>query len=123
MKFEPEKHHRQSIRLRNYDYSQPKYYFLIICTHKKQCWLGEIKSDQMHLNQIGKIVAREWLHTPKIRPNVQLDQWIIMPNHLHGIVIINENLNLLGDRNMSEQKIFGEENRAILGARSSTGSL
>jgi len=117
MKFDPEKHHRQSIRLRNYDYSQPKYYFLIICTHKKQCWLGEIKNDRMYLNQIGKIVAREWLHTPKIRPNVQLDQWIIMPNHLHGIVIINENLNLLGDRNMSEQKIFDEENRDILGAR------
>jgi REP element-mobilizing transposase RayT len=123
MKFDPEKHHRQSIRLRNYDYSQPGYYFLIICTHKKQCWLGEIKSDQMHLNQIGKIVANEWLNTPKIRPNFQLDEWVIMPNHLHGIVIINENLNLLGDRNMSKQKIFGEGNRAILGARSSTGSL
>lgn len=117
MKFDPEKHHRQSIRLRNYNYSQPGYYFLTICTYKKQCWFGEIKNDQMHLNQIGKIVAEEWLNTPKIRPNFQLDEWVIMPNHLHGIVIINENLNLLGDRNVSEQKTFGEGNRDILGAR------
>ena len=117
MKFEPEKHHRQSIRLRNYNYSQPGYYFLTICTHQKQCWFGEIKNDRMYLNQIGKIVAEEWLNTPKIRPNFQLDQWVIMPNHLHGIVIINESLNLLGDRNVSEQKTFGEGNRDILGAR------
>ena len=101
MKFDPEKHHRQSIRLRNYDYSQPGYYFLIICTHKKQCWLGEIKSDQMHLNQIGKIVANEWLNTPKIRPNFQLDEWVIMPNHLHGIVIINEHISGLVDEKIT----------------------
>jgi REP element-mobilizing transposase RayT len=101
MKFDPEKHHRQSIRLRNYDYSQPGYYFLIICTHKKQCWLGEIKNDRMYLNQIGKIVAREWLHTPKIRPNVQLDEWVIMPNHLHGIVIINEHISGLVDEKIT----------------------
>ena len=117
MKFDPEKHHRQSIRLINYNYSQPGYYFLTICTYKKQCWFGEIKNDQMHLNQIGKIVANEWLNTPKIRPNFQLDEWVIMPNHLHGIVIINENINLLSDRNVSEQKTFIGGNRDILGAR------
>jgi REP element-mobilizing transposase RayT len=117
MKFDPEKHHRQSIRLKNYDYSQPGFYFLTICTYKRQSWLGEIKNDRMYLNQIGKIVAEEWLNTPKIRSNFELDKWVIMPNHLHGIVIINENLNLLGDRNVSEQKPFFKENRDILGAR------
>ncbi len=89
---------------------------MTICTHKKQCWLGEIKNDRMYLNQIGKIFAEEWLNTPKIRPNFQLDEWVIMPNHLHGIVIINENLNLLGDRNVSEQKTFAEGNMKISGA-------
>jgi REP element-mobilizing transposase RayT len=117
MKFDPEKHHRQSIRLRNYDYSQPGFYFLTICTYQRQSWFGKIKDDRMYLNQIGKIVAEEWLNTPKIRPNFELDKWIIMPNHLHGIVIINENLNLLGDRNISHKKILDEGNMKISGAR------
>ena len=79
----------------------------------------------MYLNQIGKIVAEEWINTRKIRPKFQLDEWIIMPNHLHGIVIIDENIlglgernrDILGDRNISEQKIFGEGSQDILGAR------
>ena len=106
MKFDPEKHHRRSIRLKNYDYSQLGYYFLTICTYKRQSWFGEIKNNRMYLNQIGKIVAEEWINTRKIRPKFQLDEWIIMPNHLHGIVIIDENI--LG---------LGERNRDILGAR------
>ena len=125
MKFDPEKHHRRSIRLKNYDYSQPGYYFLTICTYKRQSWFGEIKNNRMYLNQIGKIVAEEWINTRKIRPKFQLDEWIIMPNHLHGIVIIDENIlglgernrDILGDRNISEQKIFGEASQDILGAR------
>ncbi|MDY7049890.1 MAG: transposase [Microcystis panniformis WG22] len=90
MTFDPEKHHRRSIRLRNYDYSQPGAYFVTICTYQKQPWFGEIKNGQMYLNQFGKIVADEWLKTCKIRPNFQLDEWVIMPNHFHVIVIIND---------------------------------
>ena len=110
MKFDPEKHHRQSIRLRNYDYSQPRFYFLTICTYKRQSWFGEIKNDRMYLNQIGKIVAEEWLNTPKIRPNFQLDAWVIMPNHLHGIVIINEHILETGKGN---QDILGARNAPL----------
>ena len=90
MTFDPEKHHRRSIRLRNYDYSHPGAYFVTICTYQKQSWFGEIKNGQIYLNQLGKIVADEWLKTCKIRPNFQLDEWVIMPNHFHGIVIIND---------------------------------
>ena len=90
MTFDPEKHHRRSIRLRNYDYSQPGAYFVTICTYQKQSWFGEIKNGQIYLNQLGKIVADEWLKTCKIRPNFKLDEWVIMPNHFNGIVIIND---------------------------------
>ncbi|CCI09301.1 transposase [Microcystis aeruginosa] len=90
MTFDPEKHHRRSIRLRNYDYSQPGAYFVTICTYQKQSWFGEIKNGQIYLNQLGKIVADEWLKTCKIPPNFKLDEWVIMPNHFHGIVIIND---------------------------------
>jgi len=96
MKYNPEYHHRRSIRLKGYDYSQPGIYFVTLCTYQQQCWFGEIHQAQMHLNQIGKIVAQEWLHSPQMRPTLQLDEWIIMPNHLHGIVkIIATQSNLL----------------------------
>ena len=88
MKYNPQDHNRQSIRLKGYDYSQSGAYFITICTYKKQCWLGEIHQGEMVFNQIGKIVAQEWLKSSEIRQEIELDQWIIMPNHLHGIVWI-----------------------------------
>ncbi|MDJ0795531.1 MAG: transposase [Calothrix sp. MO_167.B12] len=104
MTFDPEKHHRRSIRLKDYDYSQPGIYFVTICSYKWQCWFGEIQNGQMHLNHIGKIVADEWLRSSEIRPNFQLDEWIVMPNHLHGIVIIQDAGNMdvrgVGDKNI-----------------------
>jgi putative transposase len=125
MTFDPEKHHRRSIRLRNYDYSQPGVYFVTICTYQKQSWFGEIRNGQMYLNQLGKIVADEWLKTCKIRPNFQLDEWVIMPNHFHGIVIINdysgENQSLVvGNRPLD----LGARNQTLdLGARNQTLDL
>ncbi|WP_416336931.1 transposase [Crocosphaera sp. UHCC 0190] len=112
MTFDPEKHHRRSIRIRNYDYSQPGAYFVTICTYQKQCWCGEIKNGQMCLNQLGKIVADEWLKTAIIRPNFQLDEWVIMPNHLHGIVIIND---CSGNENKGDLGA-DYQNRGIVGA-------
>jgi REP element-mobilizing transposase RayT len=110
MTFDPEKHHRRSIRLKDCNYSQPGAYFVTLCTYKRQCWFGEIENDRMYLNQIGKIVANEWLRTAEIRSNFQLDEWIIMPNHLHGIVIIVDRLN-------SNTDIVGADNANVLGAR------
>jgi putative transposase len=90
MPFDPQKHHRRSIRLKGYDYAQPGAYFITICTYQRQCWFGDIRDGRMHLNQIGKIVAQEWVRSSEIRPGIKLDEWVIMPNHLHGIVIIAE---------------------------------
>ena len=89
MQFNPEIHHRRSIRLANYDYSQTGFYFITLCTYQKQYLFGEIINDEMRLNQIGKVVQQEWLNSATIRQEIELDEWIIMPNHLHGIVIIN----------------------------------
>ncbi len=88
MKFKPDYHHRQSIRLKGYNYAQPGAYFVTLCTYQRHCWFGEIRDGQMGLNQIGKIVAQEWLYSAQLRQEIQLDEWIIMPNHLHGIIII-----------------------------------
>ena len=79
MKYNPEHHHRRSIRIQGYDYSKTGIYFVTICTHQRQCLFGEIRNEKMILNQIGKIVAQEWLKSAEIRQEIALDEWIIMP--------------------------------------------
>jgi len=83
-------HNRRSIRLKEYDYSQPGEYFITVCTHNHECLFGEITNGQMRLNQNGKIVKEEWLQTAIIRPSIELDVFIVMPNHIHGIIIIKD---------------------------------
>ncbi len=97
MKYNPQHHHRRSIRLPNYDYSRSGIYFVTICTHQKQCLFGEIDRGKMFLNQIGNIVREEWLKSTRIRKEIELDEWVIMPNHLHGIVLIHNNDLKIGD--------------------------
>jgi REP element-mobilizing transposase RayT len=79
--------HRRNMRLRHYDYTHPGAYFITICTQGKKCLLGDIIEGQMHLNSYGQIVSRNWLWLPRQYPYITLDKWIIMPNHLHGIII------------------------------------
>ena len=80
---------RKSIRLKGYDYSQPGVYFVTICTYRMKHLFGKIKNKKMILNDLGKIVRTCWLAIPDHFPNVTLDEFIIMPNHLHGIIIIS----------------------------------
>ncbi len=88
MGIESRRHHRRSIRLKNYDYAQPGAYFVTVCTNRMTCLLGEIVDGAMKLNPIGEVVEEEWLKTPILRPNVGLDEYVVMPNHLHGIIMI-----------------------------------
>lgn len=83
-----EKHHRRSIRLKGYDYSQPGAYFATICTYNKKCVFGDVIDGNNHLNGFGKIVEKEWLKTFDMRKNLKLDGYVVMPNHLHGIIMI-----------------------------------
>jgi REP element-mobilizing transposase RayT len=85
-------HHRRSIRLPGYDYSQPGEYFITICTYERQCSFGEIIGGEMKLNSLGQIVYAEWFKTAQLRPYVELylEEFVVMPNHIHGILHINE---------------------------------
>jgi REP element-mobilizing transposase RayT len=83
-KFE-DKYRIPSVRLEDYDYSQPGDYFVTICVKDRKCCLGEVKNGKVVLSDTGKIVRDELLKTPKIRPNVLLNEWVIMPNHVHVI--------------------------------------
>ena len=88
MKYDPNVHHRRSIRLRGYDYSQAGAYFVTICTQNRECLFGEIVDGEMRLNEAGRTGVNEWLKTAEIRDEIELDEWVVMPNHFHGIVVI-----------------------------------
>jgi len=77
----------ESVRLQGYDYSQPGAYFITIVTHNRQCLFGKIVDGEMIRNEFGELVKNEWLETGIIRPNIVIDAFIVMSNHLHGILI------------------------------------
>jgi putative transposase len=81
---------RKSIRLKGYNYSQPGWYFVTICTKNREMIFGDVVDGEMVLNDTGEIIKTEWLKTGDIRANVLLDQFVIMPNHVHGILQIVE---------------------------------
>ena len=81
---------RKRLRLKDYDYSQSGVYFITICTQDKNCWLGKIKDGSMLLSSAGKITGEEWIRTAELRSYILLDEFTIMPNHLHGIIVITE---------------------------------
>jgi putative transposase len=83
------KYHRQSIRLKNFDYADFGYYFVTICAEDKKLLFGEIINGEMKLNKLGEIIKQCWNEIPLHYPNVKLDEFVIMPNHIHGILIIN----------------------------------
>jgi len=100
------RHQRKSIRLEDYDYTSPGEYFITICTHNHKCTLGEINKGEMWLNEIGKIVEEEWLRTLNIRSGIKLDVFVIMPNHIRGIIVISDE--------SSKQSVVGTHSCASL---------
>lgn len=81
-------HLRRSIRLKDYDYTQNGAYFVTICTHEKRCIFGQVVDGAMAVNKWGQIVMDEWEQTATVRPNVALDAFVVMPNHVHGVIVI-----------------------------------
>jgi REP element-mobilizing transposase RayT len=88
LKHDPDRHHRQSTRLKGYDYAQPGAYFVTVCTRKRECSFGEVADGEIRLNEHGMAVSEEWLRTAQLRETVELDAFTIMPNHIHGIIVI-----------------------------------
>ncbi len=87
-KYNPNIHHRRSIRLKGYDYSQAGFYFVTIVTQNREYLFGEILDDEIILNDAGKNANECWLEIPNHFPNTRLHEHIIMPNHVHGIIEI-----------------------------------
>ena len=93
MTYDPKKHNRRSIRLKNYDYSSDGAYFITFVTKNREDFFGEIINGEMILNNFGKIIEEEWNKTEEIRDNIILDEFVVMPNHIHGIIFIDNFFN------------------------------
>ena len=93
--------YRQSIRLRDYDYRREGAYFITTCTYGKAKLFGRVDKGEMTLNDLGHIVAAEWLQIATARPKIQLDSFVVMPNHVHGIIFITDACNEDSDINVA----------------------
>jgi len=89
MIYDPSLHRRRSIRLKGYDYSQAGAYYITVCVEDRSCLFGDILDGNMRLSAVGDMIASEWLALQSRFPNVELDEYIVMPNHMHGIIVIN----------------------------------
>ena len=87
-RYNPQIHNRRSVRLKGYDYSLEGLYFITICCHEKACLFGKIINAEMQLNDYGKIAHENWLKTAEFRPEILLDVFVIMPNHMHAVINI-----------------------------------
>jgi putative transposase len=96
MPYDPNRHHRRSIRLKGYDYSQAGAYFITLCTQDRACLFGKVVNGEMRLNDAGRMVLAEWHRLPERFPQVVLDAFVVMPNHVHGILVITDPASTVG---------------------------
>jgi len=110
-RFDPKKHRRRSIRLPGYDYTSPGIYFVTICVRGGECLLGEVVDGQMQLNDWGRVAGHYWQRIPLHFPSVTLDEWVLMPNHIHGLIVI-----------LDDPRGRGEASPASVCSENSTGT-
>lgn len=104
MKFDPQKHHRRSIRLKDYDYSQAGAYYVTINVQNRECLFGKIVNYEMKLNDAGKMIEGQWNALLERFSNFELDVYQTMPNHFHGIIVVGAAFMAALDTNTSENK-------------------
>ncbi|MBI5215425.1 MAG: transposase [Ignavibacteriae bacterium] len=92
MKYNPQIHHRRSIRLKGYDYSQAGAYFITICTKERECLMGEIMDGEMIFNDMGRIADEYLQNIPNHFSHVEIGEYVVMPNHVHCILVLGDKL-------------------------------
>lgn len=92
----PPTNRRRTIRVRGYDYTQAGAYFITICTRDRECLLGKVVNGMVQLNETGRLVESVWLQTATVRSGIELDAYVVMPNHFHAIFFIHESPGVAG---------------------------
>jgi REP element-mobilizing transposase RayT len=103
------KYRISSTRLKNWDYGSNGAYFITICTQHREHYFGEIMDNEMHLNEIGQLAEKFWIEIPNHFPFIELGNFVIMPNHTHGILIINKYEPVGDERNVGGERNVGDE--------------
>ena len=88
MGYSSEARHRRSIRLKGYDYAQAGAYFVTVCSRGRECVFGEVVEGEVRLNGVGRVVEEVWGETARMRPEVELDAFVVMPNHFHASMFV-----------------------------------
>jgi putative transposase len=111
-----EQRRRRSIRLQNYDYSKAGTYYITVCTRNRELLFGDVVRGQMQINEVGRIVETVWLSLPQFYAGIELDGFIIMPNHVHGIVIIRSGVGAIHESPLQKDGSLpvGERRRMLL---------
>ncbi len=105
MKYNPQIHHRQSIRLQGYDYSRAGLYFITICCKDRECLLGTVEAGKMRLNDYGHIAHAYFKNMPHHYPHTQMHEFVVMPNHVHAIIEIMESVSESSVRATTESSV------------------
>jgi putative transposase len=88
VKYDPDIHHRRSIRLKGYDYKQAGAYFITVCTQDRACFFGNVVDGEMLSSDSGRVAQAAWSDLPGRFQNINLDEFVVMPNHIHGIILV-----------------------------------
>lgn len=112
MNFVPDLHHRRSIRARGFDYRSAGAYFVTVCVQSRECLLGEIVDGVVRLTGVGEMVRDEWSKTAEIRKEVHLDEFVVMPNHFHGILWLDDEKTNVGATRWVAQLPMSQKERA-----------
>ncbi len=88
----PALHYRRSIRLKGYDYSHSGAYFVTTCTQNRECLFGEVKNEKVKLNPVGEMIQEIWEGLPQYHLGFEMGEFVVMPNHIHGIIVLTENV-------------------------------
>jgi putative transposase len=103
---------RRTVRLAGYNYAAAGGYFITLVTHERQCLFGEIVDAEVRLNELGEIVQEEWLRSADIRPGILLEAFVVMPNHVHGVVIFSRD-DSANDGNSRGKRQFRRDPRSV----------
>ena len=109
----PINHNRRSLRLRGWDYRTTATYFITLVTHRRDCLFGDAECGQIRLNEYGQVIETEWLRTAKIRLNIEMDEFIIMPNHFHAILIIHNDEHIPSGVKVTSTELTGPSSGSL----------
>ncbi len=122
MRYDPIRHTRRSIRLKGYDYTQAGAYFVTIVTRNRECLFGEVADGDTRLNESGQIAAACWQDITRHFGNVALDEFVVMPNHIHGVILIADASSTVGAKHSRQPRRIQTETDIVFGIGSANAN-